>query len=273
VEVNGASLYFELAGAGPPVVLIHAAIADLRMWDGQFGPFSSRFRTLRWDMRGYGRSPLPDEGAPFSNRDDLRGLMEVLGIERAYLVGCSKGGETILDFALEHAEMVDALVLVGSGVGGFQFEGPEPPEWQELVAAFREGDLTRTAELEVRMWVVGHGRSPDEVDPDVLKRVREMDEIALSNEADRDGLEQALEPAALTRLAEIDAPTLIVVGEADGPEILQVSDLLAREIPGASKIVMSNAAHLPSMEHPAEFNRLVLEFLGGLSSEGSALRS
>jgi 3-oxoadipate enol-lactonase len=258
-EVNGARLYHESAGEGPPLVLVHAGIADLRMWDGQFEPFAEGHRTVRWDMRGFGRSPMVD--APFSNREDLFGLMEHLQIESASLIGSSMGGGMIIDFALEHPPMVDAMVLVGSAVSGFASEGPEPPQWQALVAAYRAGDLSQAARLEAELWVVGTRASAEDVDASILARVQEMDEIALATEKDRGRLEQPLETPSIDRLSEITAPTLIVVGDADTTEMQQAADLLAREIAGARKVIMRDAGHLPNLEHPAEFNRLVLEFL------------
>src|SRR5690606_6815407 len=86
-DLNGATFHFEMAGIGPPVVFIHAGIADSRMWEGQFAPLSKWFRVIRYDLRGFGRT-LPAPG-PFSHRDDLAALLDHLAIERASLVGCS----------------------------------------------------------------------------------------------------------------------------------------------------------------------------------------
>jgi 3-oxoadipate enol-lactonase len=258
-EVNGARLYHESAGEGPPLVLVHAGIADLRMWDGQFEPFAEGHRTVRWDMRGFGRSPMVE--APFSNREDLFGLMKHLQIASGSLLGCSMGGGMIIDFALEHPAMVNAMVLVGSAVGGFASEGPEPPQWQALVAAYRAGDLSEAARLEAELWVVGTRASAEDVDASILAQVQEMDEIALGTEKDRNRLEQPLETPSIDRLSEITAPTLIIVGGADTAEMQDAADLLTREIAGAKKVVMRDAGHLPNLEHPAEFNRLVLQFL------------
>ena len=124
-EANGATLYYEVAGEGGPLVLVHAGIADGRMWEGQLEPFSRRYRTVRHDMRGFGRSPMV-EGA-YSHHADLRALLDALEIDRAAFVGCSMGGATVIDFALENPGRVEALVLVGSAVGGFEFD-EEPPE-------------------------------------------------------------------------------------------------------------------------------------------------
>src|SRR5688500_4113635 len=116
-DVNGARIYYEVAGEGEPLVLVHAGIADSRMWDGQLTAFADRNRVIRHDMRGFGMSAMVD--GPFSHHDDLRGLLDSLDVERAHLVGCSMGGGAVLDFALGYPQRVVNLVLVGSAVGGF----------------------------------------------------------------------------------------------------------------------------------------------------------
>jgi pimeloyl-ACP methyl ester carboxylesterase len=236
------------------------------MWDGQVRAFAEHHRTVRWDMRGFGRSPMV--AAPYSDREDLAGLMGFLALDSACLVGCSKGAETVIDFALDHPRMVDAMVLVGSAVGGFRFEAPEPPQWAEMAAAYRAGDMARAAELETEIWVVGAGRSPDDVDASVLSFVREMDQLALATEETRNEHGVPLDPPAIQRLGEIEAPTLVVVGDADAPDILAASELLTREIDGARNVVMQGTAHLPNLERPDEFNRVVLQFLAEITSPG-----
>src|SRR5258708_36832836 len=120
-EVNGAQLNYELAGAGSPVALLHAGIADSSMWDDQFAHFAAAHQVLRFDMRGFGQSSMPDE--PHSLSDDLYGLLRQLGIGPAAIVGASIGGGAALRFAIEHPEMVTALVPVGPGLGGFACTG------------------------------------------------------------------------------------------------------------------------------------------------------
>lgn len=240
-EVNDASLYYEILGEGEPLVLLHAGIADRRMWDEQFGAFAERKRVVRYDRRGFGRSALL--GGPYSHHDDLRGLLDHLGIERASFVGCSTGGGAVIDFALSNPER--ALVLVGSAVSGVESDETPPEEWEELVAADEAGDLERVSELEVRIWVDGPYRDPGAVDPAVRDLVREMNLIALQSEA--------------SGLGEIRAPTLVVA--LDRPEIVARSGLLAHSIPHAQRILMDGTAHLPNMEMPGEFNQAVLKFL------------
>ena len=159
VHVNGADIYYELAGSGPPVVLLHAGIADSRMWDTQFDAFAAAgHRVVRYDMRGYGRTtPVPGE---FSPREDLRALLKALGIERASLVGCSMGSRTALDFALRYPDRVERLVLTSPSVNGFRYTGPPSPLSAQIDAAELDDDLARVNELEIQMWVDGPRRRP-----------------------------------------------------------------------------------------------------------------
>ncbi len=134
---DGARLYYEISGSGESLVLVHTGIADSRMWDGRLATFARRYRVIRYDMRGFGRSAMVE--GPFSHHEDLRALLDSLGIERVFLVGCSIGGRAIIDFTLEHPERVRALVPVGSALSGFD-AGEDPPEqWEGLVAVKTPG--------------------------------------------------------------------------------------------------------------------------------------
>jgi pimeloyl-ACP methyl ester carboxylesterase len=264
--VNGAEIHYEIQGVGDPLVLVHAGIADRRMWDPQLEAFAERYRVIRYDLRGFGET-APVAG-PYSHHDDLRALLDHLGVERASFVGCSMGGGVALDFALENPEATAALVLVCSAVGGFEPDLEPPREWDELVEADAAGDLERVSELEVRIWVDGPRRDPEAVDPAVRDLVREMNGIALRNEAAGLGEEVPLDPPAAERLHEVRCPTLVVVGELDQPFAALRADLLTVGVPGARKVTMRGTAHLPNMERSGEFNSLVLEFLSESSSGG-----
>ena len=119
-ELNGTTLYYEVAGAGHPFVLVHGHLLDRSSWDEQFAVFAQRYRVIRYDQRGFGDSGLITKGEPYSDRQDLYELMKFLGIESAYLMGVSGGGALAIDFTLEHPEMVDALIPVTAGVSGFR---------------------------------------------------------------------------------------------------------------------------------------------------------
>ncbi len=109
-SVNGARLYYEVAGGGFPLVLNHAGLANCRMWDDHIEVFAQHYRVIRWDFRGYGKSPMVP--GPFSGRADLQGLLRALGVGRAHVLGLSLGGRIAIDFALEYPDMVAGLILV-----------------------------------------------------------------------------------------------------------------------------------------------------------------
>jgi 3-oxoadipate enol-lactonase len=266
-EIDGGQLYFEVAGSGEvALVLVHAGIADQRMWDDQFLPFAERYQVIRYDQRGFGESSLPT--GPFAFYDDLALLLGQLGVTRAVLVGCSLGGATAIDLALSQPEMVDALVLVGSGLSGQEWPDPTPVElevFSQLEEAEKARDYAAANEVEVHIWVDGPERSPEAVDPAVRARVREMNlQTYLRHAETEEDVRRTLEPPASERLREIRVPTLVLIGDQDVSAIQAIAEKLAATIPGARKVVLPNTAHVPNMEQPEVFNRLVLDFLDSL---------
>lgn len=259
LEFNNTKFYYEMDGSGTPLIFVHAGIADSRMWNDQFHVFAEKYQTVRYDRRGFGKTKMV--AGDFSLHGDLHGLLKALDIKQAILVGCSQGGKTVTNFTLEHPEMVKALVLVGSALGGFEFDGEPPKQEAELIAADETGDLERVNELELQIWVDGQGRTPEQVDPKVRELVKDMNWIALQTPQDL-GNEIPLEPAAANRLAEIKVPALVVIGDLDTAWCQAAADHLAKNIPNAKKVTMNGVAHLPNMEKPEEFNGYVLGFLG-----------
>lgn len=264
-DVNGAKLYYEVAGEGHPLVLLHAGVANLHMWDDQARAFRDRYRVIRFDHRGFGQSHAP--AGPASISDDVYGMLKFLNVDKAYVVGCSMGGGAALDFTLAHPEMVDGLVLVGPGVSGSPDEEDDPmaATWQEIQDAAKAGDYDRANELEVRVWVDGMGRAPDQVDPAYRAKASAMNRALYDNEAELSAIEwRQADPPAFPRLESVTAPTLVIVGDRDLPEMQRIVDTLAARIPGARKVVMHDTAHLPSMELPDQFNQILGDFLNSL---------
>ncbi len=255
-EINGGRLYYEVAGDGPALVLVHAGIADRRMWDDQFLVFAQHFRVIRCDFWGFGRSTLPE--SPFSLHEDLYQLLKILGAGPVHLMGCSLGGRVSIDLALTYPQLVKSLTLVGSGLSGYDFTGDVlQRHFAQMRAAYERNDVDGALELVIQLWVDGRDRTPDQVDPRVRARVREM----LDGRTEWTIAEQPLQPAAIHRLKEIDIPTLILIGDRDEENIATIANLLAENIPGARKLVIPDTAHLPNMEKPGPFNDVVLEFL------------
>jgi len=260
VEVSGAPLYYEDAGTGPALVLIHEGIADSRMYDDQFNALARHYRVVRYDLHGFGRSGTPDRA--YTHHEALHALLHHLSIDRAALLGMSLGGIVAIDYALTYPTKVAALLLLASGIGGYPISEATAALVAPIAEAFKAGDFVRAIDLSVRFWVDGPKRSPEEVDPIVRERVRTMYTDVLRRS--RDGGRQAdlLDPPAYTRLGEIHMPTLVVVGTGDIPNILEQADLLERNITGARKVVLPRVAHVLNMERPTEINHIILDFLG-----------
>jgi len=269
LAVENGTLYYEAAGDehSHPLLLIHAGIADHSMWDDQVEPFSRRYRVIAYDGRGFGKS-FVEEGASFSNRQDIRDLFDHLGVRSAYVIGVSRGGQIATDFALEHPTMVDALVLVGAGLSGWDGAGhTSTAEEMRLYNRYEElakaEDWEGEADNGVQLWVDGPGQPAGRAPQRVRERVRAMC-LNTRTTHPTDGEPRTLQPPAAGRLQEIRVPTLVIAGELDTSGTHAQADLLARGVPGARRVVISGTAHVPNMEKPEEFNNLVLDFLAGV---------
>ena len=258
-EVDGVQLAYDLTGDGPPVVLLHAGIVDRRMWDDVVPLLSDSYRLLRYDARGFGESSRPPDG-PFARWEDLFAVMDSAGVARAHLVGVSQGAETALDATLTAPERVDHLVVCGSGLRGWNFREELEARWQAEVVAWERGDLDGCAEESMRTWFDGPSRSPQDVDPDVRHRAWEMQRLAIDLEND-DAQARGPEPPSTGRLGQVSAATLVAVGELDQQDMIAIAEKLAAGIPGARHEVLPGVAHLPPMERPNEFARLLRDFL------------
>lgn len=256
--INGARIHYERAGEGMPVILLHAGVADSRMWEPQAKAFAKHFDVIRPDIRGCGQSELPAER--WSAVGDLLGLIDELRLKPVHLVGCSIGGGVAIDFALEHAERVSRLVLVAPGVGGTNFGEKYPELWTEIEAADQARDLQALNHAEMRVWLDGPRRPRGYVKQPLRDLFLDMNAPGLTSDWSAAPM-QSLEPPAANRLHEIAAPTLVVVGDEDVPPVFDAVELLMEKIPHARKAVIHDAAHLPNLEHPDEFNRIVLDFL------------
>lgn len=255
---------YEIAGSGIPIVLVHAGIADRRMWDPQWSAFASVGRVIRYDARGYGES-LPPTG-PWSHHSDLLELLDELGMGRATLIGASIGAGIAVEAAIARPRAVGALFLAAPG-GALLGDASESLRsvWHDEIAALDKGDLDEAVDINLRAWLAGPSRSVEDVDPAVRELVRRMQHDAFElPEWDQDAApESELTPPAAARLSEIACPTLVLVGELDQPATLEAAKRVAAEVPGARLEVWPDVAHMPSMERPDDFERLALAFLAG----------
>jgi pimeloyl-ACP methyl ester carboxylesterase len=268
-------LAYDDVGSGPVVLLVHAGIADRRMWRHQVPALSGRYRVIAVDERCYGDSPWAAERTP---HEDLLALMDHLGIEKAAAVGCSNGGRTIVDAALTAPSRFSRLALVAAGLSGFEMRPSWLKLWQDRVyrslgperlAAYKDGaDLTdeeseRIAVLQTRMLVAGPDRDETALAPDVWELAVDM---ALREIRAPESEEVLLDPPAAGRLHELTMPVLVLTGDADVPEILDMSTAYATGIRGAQQVRIPATGHLPPLERPDEVNAALLAFLGAPES-------
>jgi 3-oxoadipate enol-lactonase len=252
--------WHEVSGSGPPLVLLHEGIADSRMWLHQLPVLEPDFAVVRIDQRGFGRSP--NASGRYSPVDDVVSVLDELGHERATVVGASFGGRVALELAGARPDRVERLVLVAPGLGGHDWSEEVTRVWEEEEQAFEAGDLDRATELNLRLWVDGPRRGPDAVAAEVRELVRTMQREAFElPEPDPPPEPVWPEPPVGERLGELRMPTLVVVGDEDVPDMLEIADRLAAEIPGARKAVLRAAAHMSPLERPRDFNRVLLDFL------------
>lgn len=260
VRSGNAMLAAEVRGDGDALVLLHAGVADRRMWDAVAETVARTHRTVAYDRRGFGRTRPHEE--TYSHTHDLLAVLDAADVGRATLVGCSQGGKIALDFALAHPERVAALVLVAPAVGGAPAVDEFPPQvealLEELEAAEESEDVDRLNLLEARVWLDGVLGEDGRVQGGLRDLFLDMNGAALR--APQVG-EETPPPPAWPRLGEIGVPTLLVWGDLDFPHAQERCQRMTELIPGARGTVMPATAHLPSLEDPAAFSTLVTEFL------------
>ena len=254
-----AAVAYEEAGAGHPLLLVHAGIVDRHMWDRTWEALAAGYRVIRPDLRGFGETPA--SRFPFSNWRDLADLLHSLEATPAHVVGVSNGAAASLDLALAEPGLVDRLVLVAPGLPGWDWAPQLRADWEAEEAAWQRGDLDEVAWLNVRIWVDGPQRG-GEAPAEVRQAVFDMYHHALELQAVDGAVDpDPREPPARDHLAEVSVPTLIVVGDLDQPDMMAVGEHVTATISGAQLGTMHGVAHLPPMEAPAAFVDLVTGFL------------
>jgi pimeloyl-ACP methyl ester carboxylesterase len=248
VERDGVRIFYEAAGAGPPVLLSHGYSATSRMWRGQVEALAPRYRIITWDMRGHGQSDSPDDPALYSEAatvGDMAAILDALGIDTAVIGGLSLGGYMSLAFHLAHPGRVRALMLFDTGPGYRNPAGREA--WNRTAEA-------RAVAFETRgLDALGSGAEVR------IAQHRSAKGLALAAR----GMLAQFDSRVIESLEGIRVPTLVLVGEKDEP-FLGATDYMAAKIPGAQKVVIPGAGHAANIDNPAAFNAAVEAFLAGL---------
>jgi pimeloyl-ACP methyl ester carboxylesterase len=266
LAVPGGRLIVVDEGAGPPIVLLHAGIADMRAWDALVPLLvDAGYRAVRYDMRGFGSTETDD--VPFSNRADVVAVLDALGIGQAVLVGNSRGGVIAFDTAIEYPDRVVAVVGVGAGLGGY-----EAPLTAEETAIFETGDALESADPpdpaaiadhDVRLWVDGPGQAPDRVPSAIREAIRAMD-AAIYAPGRIDGQPIALEPRAVDRLGDLRAPVLAIAGALDVSSSSVTARYLETHAPNARAEIWPDVAHMIGMEQPERLAAAITSFVAPL---------
>jgi 3-oxoadipate enol-lactonase len=243
------------------VLLLHAGIADSRMWWPQTDALAAAgHHTIAPDLRGFGEWRL--EAGPFSHLRDAEAALD----GPVAVVGCSLGGRVALELAVHRPDLVERLVVIAPGMPGWEWSEETRAGWADEEAAYDRRDYDAAADASLRMWLDRPGRSPGDVDPEVRDLVRvmtlrsyEMQEGAWEAGAQE---EDVLDPPVAARLGEIRCPTLVLVGDQDIPEMQAIAAHVGASVDGARLATIARAAHLPSLERPEEVNAFLLAFLG-----------
>ena len=263
LEVPGGRIAYDFAGPekSPSIVLIHEAIADRRMWDREFSKLVTRYKVVRYDLRGFGESPPAER--EFSSIEDLEVLLDHLKLERPMIVGASMGGKIALDFAVAHPGVVRGLLLISPGFSGMDypmfphgvFDADEKAS-KAAYEAYKAGNLDEATEHLRGLW----GAALKGKD---LELFREMiRENASEVFLDRSGHhERPVEPKAAARLAALNVPLLILVGDRDNPAQPHVARYLADHVPDAKLRLVPGADHLLNLTAPRAFDEAVEEVL------------
>jgi 3-oxoadipate enol-lactonase len=262
-DVNGTRLYYEVAGAGQPVVLLHGFTFDTRMWDDQFAALAKQYRVIRYDARGFGRSALPRAGEPYSQHEDLAALLDRLDARRAHVVGQSMGGRFALDYALQGDDRLRSLTLIDAVIGGYGTAHNWPwsrtfmSAYQPVIDAGKRKDVA----MAKAAWLAHPLFAPAREQPVVAARLRQMVEDYSGWHFINPDPARLLTPPAITQLAKIQAPTLALVGERDLVDFHRMADEVQHGAKHAVRRTIPRVGHLSNMEAPGEVNAMLLEFL------------
>ena len=262
-EVNGTRLYYEVAGAGDPVVLIHGNFGDRRYFDGQFEALAGHHRVLRYDIRGYGQSMPPEEGVPYSDFDDLAELMTRLDVDRAHVAGFSMGSAIAVDFCLAFPDRCRSLIAIGPW-----FHGYDSPVAQAMFQAFGvigTAAVSGGRDAALEQLLAATWWYPDKVPPRVFDRIETIwSDYAFWHFRHPDP-RRTLTPPAAEQLERMTSPTLVITAEYDLDACRAVARQMDARIPHSTMLDLAGATHFMFMEEPEQVNAAMLDFIDAAS--------
>lgn len=258
-KVSDGDLAFETRGEGIPLLFVHGFSFDMRTWDSQVEALSRYFQVVRYDLRGFGRSSVPT--GPYSHVRDLHALIEYLGLSAPVLIGLSLGANVALRYALDYPN-VRGLILASSGLPGFAWSEPRPPDAAAAVAKSQGVEHAR------RFWLHHSLFAAARRSPTAFGRISTM--IEEYSGWHWCNVNPAAQSEVIDRLSECVTPTLVMSGDLDVPGYRHIAVKLSRDIPAAILLTFPDAGHAINEEDPAGFSAAVLEFVRKISIPRSA---
>jgi pimeloyl-ACP methyl ester carboxylesterase len=256
VRINGLGIAYERVGDGPPLVFVHGAAGDARMWSPQLAALADEFTVVAWDEPGAGRSSDVPEGFGLADYAHcLAAVIEDVALGPAHVAGLSWGGTVVLELYRHRPDLVATLILTDTYAG---WKGSLPAEEVHTRVEGLQQMLAAPGEFDPTLPGLFSGEPPAEfmqllesVAADVRPASMKTALLVMA-EADQRDL-----------LPRVDVPTLLIWGELDARSPLSVARQFEQAIPGAELVVIPDAGHISNLERPEQFNRAVREFVGG----------
>lgn len=243
VPVDGSEIWAEDIGSGPTLVLIHPGWGDATIWSPLLAVLGERYRVIRYDDRGYGRSPAPDRS--FTKLADLRAVLDHLRVSRAAIVGHSGGGGTALALALTCPQRVSSLVLIAPGCMDYPWPGDDP-FFTAFARLYQAGDRDGLVELGLRTWAAAG--------PSAAARAQVSSAVTAFFAV---GEFEQPEPPVYRRLSDVSVPAIMIRGARENPMVASCSDQIAARIPGCRRAVIPGADHLLPLRAPETLAELI----------------
>lgn len=256
IKCKGADIYFETKGEGKSILFIHAGIADCRMWENEFNLMSQYFHVIRFDLPGFGLSNFT--GGSFSFSDIINDLLDHLGVNRVHIVAASFGAKIALDYISNEPQKCLNSVLVSPALSGWN-ESQYLVDYEvEEERLYECGKLNEVCDHNIKMWIL-RDRTNTCISEELRQLLMDMQMKSLSKPEPDVEPEEIEEEEQIGRLDSIETPLVVITGSEDVPDFLNMSNLLCEKIQGSKRVIVENTAHLPNLESPEEFKRILLE--------------
>ena len=252
LPLNSGKMYYQVHGSGEPLVFVHGMGLDHRMWDEQVAGFCKMYQVISYDLRGFGKSSLPD--APYNHPEDLIMLLDFMGIEKAHYIGLSMGARVVTDLSIMYPERVCSITLVDSVLHGYK---QTSMDLMAISTAAREVSPKAANQL----WFEHALFAPARRNPEVAPKLKQMIDDYTGWHWVNTNPWTPLSPPSIEQLDKIDIPTLILIGEEDLLDFQITSDILEKGIKGGRKTVIPKVGHMSNMENSTAFNEFLADFI------------